>query len=165
MQRLEQNPLPNVRRATPSAVDPETKALEERLEQLRKDFPSAESMPTGTQAATADDLLQQLNAELIISGNADKALAARLRVLHETMPAATPDTVVLPKSKEQEEEDEDDELPWCTVCNENASKRCLDCEELFCETCAKKIHRQSNYKKHQLEAYKPSAKTKKKYSY
>ena len=166
MQRLEQNPLP-------SASDPETRALEDRLEQLRKDFPSSsavESMPMGRQAATADDILQQLNAELIISGNEDKALAARLRVLHETMPAATPDTVVLPKSKEEEEKkkdenDEDDELPWCTVCNDNARQRCLDCDELFCEACARKIHRQSNYKKHQLEAYKPSAKTKKKYDY
>lgn len=175
LQRIEQNPLPNIRRETPSA-DPETKALEDRLEQLRKNFPSAtttnsaESMPTGRQAATADDILQQLNAELIISANEDKTLAARLRVLHETMPAATPDTVVLPKSKEEEkkkkeDEDDDDELPWCTVCNDNARQRCLDCDELFCETCARKIHRQSNYKKHQLEAFKPSAKSKKKYDY
>lgn len=170
MQRIEQNPLPIGRPQT--TIDPETKALEDRLEQLRKNFPSATnssmSMPMAKTNATADDLLHQLNEELIISRNEDNALAARLRVLHETMPAATPDTVVLPTSnatKTTTEDEEDEEFPWCTVCNENATKRCLDCDELFCEKCAKKIHRDSNYKGHQLEVYKPSVKAKKKYGY
>lgn len=163
MQRLEQTPQPLVQ---PRRADPETQALEERLQKLRMEFPSpsASSALPAAKPSTAEDLLQQMNDELLISKNEDDALEARLRLLHETMPVATSVTAVA-KEMEKKEDDEEEEFPWCTVCNENATKRCLDCEELFCETCAKKIHRQSNYKKHQIEVYKPSAKAKKKYGY
>ena len=167
MQRLEQQPQAPPKRVPVNELDPETKALEERLAKLRQSFPSEQTnMPAKAMANTPDDLIQQMNDELAIRNDHDKSLADRLRVLHETMPAATPDTVILPKKKEEEEEkEEDDELPWCTVCNENATKRCLDCDELFCELCVKKIHRQSGYKNHELESYRPSAKAKKKYNY
>jgi hypothetical protein len=149
-------------------LDPETQALEERLQKLRKSFPSSSSTSTAAAiGSTPDDLIRQMNDELSIQQNDDKSIENRLRILHETMPAATPNTVVLPSSKkvEEEENNEDEEFPWCTVCNDNATKRCLDCDELFCESCVKKIHRQSGYKNHQLESYRPSAKAKKKYNY
>lgn len=158
LQRLEQQqqqqPLNEIqRKPIVNELDPEMKALEERLAKLRKDFPAQ---------PTQDQLMQQMNEELSL----EQDLANRLRILHETMPAATPDTVVLPKKVEETNDNEDDdELPWCTVCNANATKRCLDCDELFCELCVKKIHRQSGYKDHELESYRPSAKLKKKYNY
>ena len=167
MQRLEQQQQPQQQMRMPvNQLDPETKALEERLQKLRVAFPATPAA-TSTSSNTPDDLLRQMNDELSIQQKEQNSLEQRLRILHETMPAATPDTVVLPKSKQVEEEanDEDEEFPWCTVCNENATKRCLDCDELFCESCVKKIHRQSSYKNHQLESYKPSAKAKKKYNY
>ncbi len=169
VKRLEQQ-APSQRMPV-NQLDPETQALEERLQQLRKSFPVASTAaPTSAIGNTPDDLIRQMNEELSIQQNDDKSLENRLRVLHETMPAATPDTVVLPsssKSKKEEEEanDDEEEFPWCTVCNDNATKRCLDCDELFCESCVKKIHRQSGYKNHELESYRPSAKTKKKYNY
>lgn len=173
VKRLEQQqPSAQQQKRLPvNELDPETKALEERLQQLRQSFPSTTTTTTAAAAGvhTPDDLIRQMNDELSIQENDDKFLANRLRILHETMPAATPNTVVLPSSiKAKEEEalnDEDEEFPWCTVCNDNATKRCLDCDELFCESCVKKIHRQSGYKTHQLEAYRPSAKAKKKYNY
>ncbi|UJR21961.1 hypothetical protein I4U23_025029 [Adineta vaga] len=176
MQRIEQQQqLPAQRRMPPmNQLDPETQALEERLQKLRMAFPSstpstgANAMLSST-ADTPDDLLQQMNDALAIEQNErneQKSLEERLRVLHATMPPATPNTVVLSKTKVEEEvNDEDEEFPWCTVCNENATKRCLDCDELFCEACARKIHRQSSYKNHELESYRPSAKAKKKYNY
>lgn len=167
LERLEKQ-QPQVRLPV-NQLDPETKALEERLRKLRMEFPAAPSTNlAAAKASTPDDLLQQIHNELSIQETDDKSLEHRLRVLHETMPAATPNTVVLPshsKATEENNDDEDDEFPWCTVCNDNATKRCLECDELFCESCVKKIHRQSGYKKHQLESYKPSAKAKKKYNY
>ena len=164
MQRLEQQPAQPRMPVAAAALDPETRALEERLQKLRASFPATATARTTSD--TPDDLLRQMNDELFIEKNEQSALAERLRILHETMPAATPDTVVLPSSTNvAEDNDEDEEFPWCTVCNENAKKRCVDCDELFCEPCAKKIHRQSGYKDHELEAYKPSAKTRKKYNY
>jgi hypothetical protein len=165
-QRLEQQ-QPQARMPS-NQMDPETRALEERLQKLRMDFPSTTNTPVTAKAAnTPDDLLQQMNDELSIQDTEQNSLANRLRILHETMPAATPDTVVLPSSikAKEEENNEEEEFPWCTVCNDNARKRCLDCDELFCESCLKKTHRQSGYKNHEFEAYKPSEKAKKKYNY
>lgn len=163
LQRLEQQQPQQSKRIPAEELDPETKALEERLAKLRQDFPAQKSQATKNYH-TPDDLIQQMNEDLAIQASSDRDLADRLRVLHETMPAATPDTVVLAKKPEEKEENaDDDELPWCTVCNDNATKRCLDCDELFCESCVKKIHRQSGYKNHQFESYRASAKLKKKY--
>ncbi|CAF2805261.1 unnamed protein product [Rotaria sp. Silwood2] len=171
LQRLEQQQQPSSKqiRMPVNQLDPETKALEERLEKLRMDFPAKPLNTTNNISNNPDDLIQQMHDELSIKQREDYSLQQRLRILHETMPAATPDTVILPSRKKSEEKSNDDnddeEFPWCTICNDNARKHCLDCDELFCESCAKKIHRQSDYKNHQLEVYKPSAKAKKKYNY
>lgn len=173
VKRLEQQ-QPGIQRDRPMPVnqlDPDVQALEERLRRLRETFPatSSSSMPVAAAMSNdPDDLIRQMNEELNIQQNQDQALADRIRVLHETLPAATPDTVILPsatKKDEVEENAEEDEFPWCTVCNDNATKRCLDCDELFCESCVRKIHRQSGYKNHELQAYRPSDKIKKKYRY
>lgn len=170
--RLEEQQPPTQKRMPASApLDPETKALEARLQKLCVDFPASSPAVDAAMGRTPDDLLRQMHDELAIQRTEQDSLAARLRVLHETMPAATPDTVVLPSAAKKKndddggDDDEEEEFPWCTVCNENATKRCLDCDELFCESCAKKIHRESAYKKHQLESYKASTKAKKKYGY
>jgi hypothetical protein len=172
VQRLEQQQPQQQhqqKRLPVNELDPETKALEERLQKLRQSFPAISTNPTTVGNTTPDDLIRQMNDELSLQQKDEKSLANRLRILHETMPAATPDTVILPSSikdkQQQEENNDDEEFPWCTVCNDNATKRCLDCDELFCESCVKKIHRQSGYKNHELESYRPSTKTKKKYNY
>ena len=163
LDRIERQQSEQVRMIN-NRLDPETKALEERLHKLRMEYPATSS----SKNQTPNGLIQQMSDELSIKKNEHDSLEHRLRVLHETMPAATPNQAVLPSTinmKEEQNNDEDEEFPWCTVCNDNATKRCLDCDELFCELCVKKIHRQSSYKKHQLESYRPSAKVKKKYNY
>lgn len=55
----------------------------------------------------------------------------------------------LPKPSEETEE-----LPWCTICNEDAIVRCKGCDgELFCRTCFKEIHDDEEYRNHSTEAY------------
>lgn len=167
IKRLEQQQQP-ARPMPVNQLDPDMKALEERLQRLRETFPATSSTAAAVMSNDPDDLIRQMNEELIIQQNEDQALANRLRILHETMPAATPNTVILPSSTKKddvEENAEEDEFPWCTVCNDNATKRCLDCDELFCESCMRKIHRQSGYKTHEIQAYRPSDKAKKKYNY
>lgn len=40
------------------------------------------------------------------------------------------------KLNESEESDDSDELPWCTICNEDASLVCNDCDhDLYCHRC------------------------------
>src|SRR5690349_16874750 len=60
IKRLEQQQPPQQQKRLPiNELDPETKALEERLEQLRKSFPPK----TSEIGHTPDDLIRQMNDE------------------------------------------------------------------------------------------------------
>lgn len=36
------------------------------------------------------------------------------------------------------------ELPWCVLCNNDATVRCLDCGDLYCQACSAEVHRKSD---------------------
>lgn len=48
-----------------------------------------------------------------------------------------------------------EELPWCTICNEDAKVRCLDCDgELYCKACFWEIHQDDeDYRSHKIKPY------------
>lgn len=61
--------------------------------------------------------------------------------------AALPSDSISPDEKEFLEsipkppKEESEELPWCTICNEDAILRCESCDnELFCKLCFKEVH-------------------------
>ncbi|KAG8236182.1 hypothetical protein J437_LFUL013448 [Ladona fulva] len=40
------------------------------------------------------------------------------------------------EEKEQAEIEEQKQFPWCVICNENATQRCIDCDgDLYCDAC------------------------------
>ncbi|XP_071484867.1 abscission/NoCut checkpoint regulator-like [Diadema antillarum] len=52
-----------------------------------------------------------------------------------------------------------DELPWCCICNEDATLRCLDCDgDLYCKRCFREGHRDYGIESHEVKAFKPSRK-------
>lgn len=57
---------------------------------------------------------------------------------------------IIPQAPKKDTE----ELPWCEICNEDATLRCLECENLFCDRCFKEFHYEEDYKTHKTTAYK-----------
>uniref|UniRef100_A0A1Q3F6N2 Putative zinc finger protein n=1 Tax=Culex tarsalis TaxID=7177 RepID=A0A1Q3F6N2_CULTA len=50
----------------------------------------------------------------------------------------------------------EEELPWCTICNEDAVVRCLSCDgDLFCRGCFREGHEDDEeYREHKTKPYK-----------
>lgn len=46
-----------------------------------------------------------------------------------------------------------EELPFCEICNEDATLRCLECENLFCVSCFREFHDEEDYKTHKTKPY------------
>lgn len=55
-----------------------------------------------------------------------------------------------------------EELPWCTICNEDAVVRCVNCDgELFCNDCFQECHKDDEeYKVHKTKPYKVTSEPK-----
>lgn len=46
------------------------------------------------------------------------------------------------------------ELGWCALCNEDAKYRCLDCEDLYCNSCNIQVHKTWGDTDHKIIEYK-----------
>lgn len=78
--------------------------------------------------------------------------------------AALPDSDLTPEEKEfvnsVKPGENTEELPWCTICNEDATIRCIGCDgDLFCRPCFKEIHdNDEEYREHQTKKFIPKEK-------
>uniref|UniRef100_A0A1B0D3S6 FYVE-type domain-containing protein n=1 Tax=Phlebotomus papatasi TaxID=29031 RepID=A0A1B0D3S6_PHLPP len=134
------------------AHDP-AKDIEKRLAALKDNplTPGASSKPTTIpvkpvdeesedEETTAKKIAQRYMAESALEGD---ILTPEEKEFISSLPAPSKDT---------------EELPWCTVCNEDAIIRCIDCDgELFCRECFKDIHDDEEYKSHRTKRYQRKA--------
>lgn len=80
--------------------------------------------------------------------------------------AALPDSDLTPEEKEFvnsiKPEQPTEELPWCTICNEDATIRCISCDgDLFCKSCFKECHADDeDYRNHQTKPFVPPKESK-----
>ncbi|XP_063387683.1 abscission/NoCut checkpoint regulator [Cydia fagiglandana] len=153
--------LQNIKGEVPSTSDAE---LLERLAKLRGVPPVLLAPDTRSEQEQADDLLKQYQAKTAIDAkyiNEFNGLVndmeSRLQNLkgnggpsqtRNVNPEDTPsedeeDTVkkIIEKLKTEALLDEElsptsnDELPFCEICNEDATMRCVGCRYLFCKRC------------------------------
>ncbi|CAO2579333.1 Abscission/NoCut checkpoint regulator, partial [Lemmus lemmus] len=98
-------------------------------------------------------LLQQLTEEAAL----DEASGFNIPVEPAPRPQAQPcraktETQALVPGPQGEEE----ELPWCCICNEDATLRCAGCDgDLYCARCFREGHDNFDLKEHQTSAYHP----------
>ncbi|XP_058116544.1 abscission/NoCut checkpoint regulator [Anopheles ziemanni] len=82
--------------------------------------------------------------------------------LEAKLPPADSDEEVLSPVKTSPRpgnEGDEEELPWCTICNEDAVLRCLGCDnDLYCNSCFKEFHYDEDPREHKTLAFKQKVK-------
>ncbi len=128
--------------------------------------------PAKTEQEAVDMLLSQLHDTVCLDKAADDDLERRFKALSAgTGGFAAKDVVVpgaggqpVPNACEYFDDgtvDEVNELPWCTICQQDADICCLDCkddglEPLYCHHCFVTDHHDAALRQHRTVPYMPS---------
>ncbi|XP_048188499.1 abscission/NoCut checkpoint regulator [Perognathus longimembris pacificus] len=138
-------------------------ALAKRLAVLRgqdpdrvtlQDYHLPDSDDDKEEEAAIQRVMQQLSEEAAL----DKA--SGYNIPEERAPRSRPKPCLAKPEAQartpRPESEEEEELPWCCICNEDATLRCAGCDgDLYCARCFREGHDAFELKEHQTSAYHP----------
>ena len=122
------------------------KVIQEQLARLKvkqnKELPERKDNSSDEETEEdTDHVLMQILAE------------ARLEERLSPLAPDTPGSAVRPSRDDGQGEPE--ELPWCVICNDDASLRCQDCGgDLYCGQCYKELHTDREERGHRTVGYR-----------
>ncbi|XP_063106347.1 abscission/NoCut checkpoint regulator isoform X7 [Cavia porcellus] len=141
-------------------------ALKGRVPPSQTPRPADQTPDRRTQAQQTQDLLMQLAAEVAIDESWEQGDPVTLQdyrlpdsdededeetAIRRVMQQSLKVQPVAPRPETEEEE-----LPWCCICNEDATLRCAGCDgDLYCARCFREGHDAFELKEHQTSAYRP----------
>lgn len=126
------------------------KAIERRLAAL-KESPTEQPGQTGNKTIDSPEQTPE-----------DEETLTKKIVTKYLDEAALPDSDLTPEEKEfvnsVKPGENTEELPWCTICNEDATIRCIGCDgDLFCKGCFNEIHaNDEEYREHSTKKFIPN---------
>lgn len=150
--------------------DDPIKAIERRLAALKgTTAATGNKIPENQQHETEDELSKKIANKVRFTGGFQTRTQSYLYQLYNHKyilvcfqyleEAKLPDFDLTPEEKEfvasVKPTEETEELPWCTICNEDATIRCNGCDgDLFCRSCFKEIHADDEeYREHPTKSY------------
>lgn len=155
---------------------PDTRSEQEKIDDMLKQFVEERTIdddvkPEPSQSGTIEDIERRL---AVLRGQDLETTKQQIEQIEETeeeeamrtmkqyLDEAKLDDVVLDPDEQElistipqapGEKKDLDELPFCEICNEDASLRCLECENLFCASCYREFHEEEDYKTHKTKPY------------
>lgn len=155
---------------------PDTRSEQEKIDDLLRQFVEEtaidyQSKPESAQTGTVEDIERRLAAlrgqdiektKQQIEQTEETEEEETARTMKQYLEEAKLEDLVLDPDEEEliatippapGQKKDFEELPFCEICNEDASLRCLECEDLFCASCFREFHEEEDYKTHKTKPY------------
>ena len=130
------------------------KDMERRLMILKGMDPDAvQEPPPGSEGYRNYDVSSEDEEEAV------ERIMQRYAFVPTHEPSVNPQSSTLTPLPRKREEEEPQELPWCCICNDDATLRCHGCDgDLFCSRCFRECHDDSDTRGHATSPYKAKSK-------
>ncbi|NXX79734.1 ANCHR regulator, partial [Urocolius indicus] len=132
-----------------------------RLAALRGEDPEKVTLetyklPDSDEEVTEEEAIRRVLKQLTEEAALDEASGFNILPDQTTQPGSSQQKLQTPAltALGQADDSEEDELPWCCICNEDATLRCHGCDgDLYCQRCFREGHDDFDLKDHHTSRY------------
>ncbi|KFQ72373.1 Zinc finger FYVE domain-containing protein 19, partial [Phaethon lepturus] len=126
-----------------------------RLAALRGEDPEKVTLetyklPDSDEEVAEEEAIRRVLKQLTEEAALDEASGFNIPPDQTTQPGPSQQNLPLARADDSDE----DELPWCCICNEDATLRCHGCDgDLYCQRCFREGHDEFDLKDHHTSRY------------